>query len=192
MGRAVYRLDTERSRIDVLARSDGPLARFGHDHAVVVAAPEGYLLLAEGPGAPMPQHAELRFDLRSLEVDPPDARERHGLDSQMSDADVQGTRRNLMEKVLEPGDAPWVTLALDDFRIEGEHASAIVAITLQGQRFSQRQPFRMQIDEGQVTVEGNFVLRHSDLGLTPYTAFGGSLRVADPMEIHFSLVGTQP
>ena len=190
-GRTVYRLDSGRSRIDVVARSDGPLARFGHDHAVVVAAPEGYLLLGDRQDNAMPQRAELRFDLRGLEVDPPDARVRHGLKSEMSDADMQGTRSNLLEKVLDPGGSPWVTLSLDDFQAEGEHASAIVAIVLQGQRFSQRQPFRMHIDEGQVRVKGSFVLRHSDLGLTPYTAFGGSLRVADPMEIHFSLVGAE-
>jgi len=190
-GHTVYRLDAPRSRIDVVARSDGPLARFGHDHAVVVATPEGFLLLDDRPDRQSPRRADLRFDLRRLEVDPPDARSRHGLESELSESDVEGTRRNLLEKVLDPGDAPWVTLALDEFRVQGEQASATVAITLQGQRYSQRQSFRMRFEEQRLIVEGSFVLRHSDLGLTPYTAFGGSLRVADQLEIHFSLVGVR-
>lgn len=191
-GHTVYRLDAQRSRIDVVARSDGPLARFGHDHAVVVATPEGFLLLDAGPDRPSPARADLRFDLRRLEVDPPDARSRHSLESAMSESDVEGTRRNLLEKVLDPGGAPWVTLDLDGFRVQGEQASASVAITLQGRRYSQRPSFRMRFEERRLIVEGSFVLRHSELGLTPYTAFGGGLRVADPLEIHFFLVGAEP
>jgi hypothetical protein len=191
-GRIVYRLDPQRSRIDVVARSDGPLARFGHDHAVVVAAPEGYLLLDDRPDRPLPARADLRFETRRLEVDAPDARGRHGLASEMSEADVAGTRRNLLEKVLDADTAPWVTLAMSEFQVQGEQASAAVEVALQGRQDRQRQPFRLRFDEGRLTVEGRFVLRHSDLGLTPYTAFGGSLRVADPLEVHFTLVGVQP
>jgi hypothetical protein len=34
------------------------------------------------------------------------------------------------------------------------------------------------------------VLRQTELGLQPFAALGGGMRVADPLEIHFRLQGT--
>lgn len=185
-GKDVYRLDPQRSRIDIVVRSDGPLARFGHDHAVVVEEPEGYLLLTEPIAG---SHADIRFDANRLEVDPPAARRRNELESEMSEEDIAGTYRNLTGQVLDTARWPLVTLSLSDFSREGEHGSAGVAISVQGRLYSARQPFRLRVGDGRVSVEGSLVLRHSDLGLEPYSALGGGLRVADPMEIRFSLTG---
>lgn len=186
-GANVYRLDPRRTQVDIVVRSDGPLARFGHDHAIVVLQPRGYLLLADPV---LKSRADLQFDMRNLEIDPPAARLRHGLDPDMSAEDIEGTRRNLLERVLDPGRDAGVTLSLTDFECRDASASAKVAFALQGLHYSARQVFTLQAENGHVTVEGSFVLRHGDLGLEPYSAFGGSLKVADSIEIHFSLAGS--
>jgi hypothetical protein len=185
-GRAVYRLDPQRSRIDVITRSGGPLARFGHDHVVVVTEPAGYLLLTRPIAG---SRADLRFAVHALDVDPPDARRRHGLDGELSAEDIAGTRDNLLNKVLDAARWPFATLSLDEFGQRDGRVDAVVAISLNGRVHETRQPFALTEDDGAVTVEGSFVIRHEDFGLEPYSALSGGLRVAQEMEVRFTLVG---
>lgn len=183
---SVYRLDPESTQIDVLVRPDGPLARFGHDHVIVVRDAEGFLLLAEPEGG---SRADLRFAVGRLGVDEPEARRRHGLDAGPDPADVAGTRDNLFQHVLDAEAWPWVTVSLSAFSRVDEHWSAEVAIDINGKTYRARQPFRLRFDAALPVVEGYLVLRQTELGLQPFAALGGGLRVADPLEIHFRLQG---
>jgi hypothetical protein len=186
-GTSVYRLDPDGTQIDVLVRPDGPLARFGHDHVIAVRDAEGFLLLAETEGG---SRADLRFAVGRLGVDEPQARRRHGLDAGPDAADVAGTRDNLFQHVLDAEACPWVTVSLSAFGRVDEHWSADVAIDINGRLYRARQPFRLRFDAGVPVVEGFLVLRQTELGLQPFAALGGGMRVADPLEIHFRLQGT--
>lgn len=187
-GMPVFVLDPERTQIDVVVRRDGPLARFGHDHVISLLDPEGYLLLAETEDG---SRADLRSAVERLQIDAADARQRHGLDAGPDAAAIEGTRDNLMHYVLEPVQWPWVTVALQDFSRQGEHWSADVVIEINGQRHGSRQPFTLQRDKDDVAIEGFVVLRQTELGLQPFAALGGGLRVADPMEVHFQLYASR-
>lgn len=184
----VYVLDPGRTQIDVVVRRDGPLARFGHDHVISVLGPEGYLLLAETEDG---SRANLRFAVERLQIDAADARQRHGLDTGPDATDIAGTRDNLLRYVLDPVLWPWVTIALQDFSWQGEHGSAQVVIEINGQRYGSRQPFKLQREKEVVTVAGFMVLRQTELGLQPFAALGGGLRVADPMEVNLYLYGSR-
>lgn len=184
---AVYRLDPRGTQVDILVRRDGPLARFGHDHVISVRDPQGFLLLAEPASG---SRADLRFAVQELGVDEPAARQRRGLDAGPDAAAVAGTRDNLLQHVLDAARWPWVTVSLSAFSRQGEHWSADVVIDINGQRYSSRQPFRMRPVEAVPVVEGILVLRQSELGVQPFSALGGGLRVADPLEIHFRLQGS--
>jgi hypothetical protein len=186
--RPVFHLDPERTRIDIVVRRDGPLARFGHDHVLSVLDAEGYLLLAEAEDG---SRADLRFAVERLQIDAADARQRHGLDAGPDAAAIDGTRDNLMQSVLDPVQWPWVTVSLQSFSRQGDHWSADVVIDINGQRSSSRQPFKLQREKETVTVEGLVVLRQTHLGLQPFAALGGGLRVADPIEVHFYLYGAE-
>ena len=83
-----------------------------------------------------------------------------------------------------------MTVSLSAFSRQGEHWSADVVIDINGQRYSSRQPFRMRLVKAVLVVEGTLVLRQSELGVQPFSALGGGLRVADPLEIHFRLQGS--
>ncbi|MEQ9023094.1 MAG: hypothetical protein RLN82_10110, partial [Pseudomonadales bacterium] len=48
-------------------------------------------------------------------------------------------------------------------------------------------PAILQVDEQQLGVTGYFELSHADLGLQPYTAMGGLLRVADQLRVQFDI-----
>ena len=183
---SVYRLDPKGTQIDVVVRRDGPLARFGHDHVISARDAEGFLLLTEPESG---SRADLRFAVGRLGVDEPEARRRHGLDAGPDATDVEGTRDNLMRHVLDPETWPWVTVSLSAFERVDEHWSAEVAIDINGQRHSARQPFRLRFDQGLLVVDGFLVLSQTGLGLQPFAALGGGLRVADPLELHFRLQG---
>lgn len=185
-GLPVFRLDPERTQIDVVVRRDGPLARFGHDHAIAVGDPEGFLLLSEPAEG---SRADLRFAVQDLGVDEPEARRRRGLDAGPDAAAVEGTRDNLLQHVLDAETWPWVTVSLSAFERVEEHWSADVVIDINGQRYGARQPFRLQFDKGTPVAEGFLVLRQTELGLQPFSALGGGLQVADPLELHFRLQG---
>jgi hypothetical protein len=185
-GAEVYGLDPQATQIDVVVRRDGPLARFGHDHVIAVRDAEGFLMLAEPETG---SRADLRFAVLRLEVDEPEARQRHGLDAGPDATDIAGTRDNLLQHVLDAQTWPWVTLSLSEFERVDEHWSAMVVIDINGQRYKARQPFRMRSDHGVALVEGFLVLRQTELGLQPFATLGGGLRVADSFEIHFRLQG---
>lgn len=188
-GLQVYRLDPERTQIDIVVRRDGPLARFGHDHAITVRDPEGYLMLAEAEDG---SRADLRLPVERLRIDTPEARERHGLGAGPDAADIEGTHENLMRHVLDADRWPWATVSLNAFSRQGDHWSADVIIGVNGQRITERQPFQLRLEDDVVTVEGFVLLRQTELGLQPFSALGGGLRVADALEIHFSLSASLP
>ena len=187
-GQRAYRLDSAGSLLDIVVRRDGPLARFGHDHAVSVQGLEGYLLLDAGGAGSI---ADLRFRVEDLAVDSAAGRARYGLDTEPDAEDVEGTRSNLMEHVLNADQWPFAEIRLEDFSHRQDHYSAVLEISINGARYSGPQPFRLQASDAEVVVEGSLVLRQTDLGLVPFSALGGGLRVADPLEIHFRLAGTR-
>lgn len=178
----VFLLDPQATRIDVVVRRDGPLARFGHDHVVTVRDPEGFLQLDR---TGQRSRADLRFPLERLAVDSAAARERYALDTNPSETDIAATRKNLIEHVLDADQWPWMTLGMTAFERQQDHYSAIVTIAMNGSEFSSRQPFRLRREAGRATVEGSLVIRQTELGIEPFSALGGGLRVADPLEIHF-------
>lgn len=181
-GADVFLLDPHATQVDIVVRRDGPLARFGHDHVVSVQEPEGFLQLdRRGLGS----RADLRFRLDQLEVDSAAARSRYALETNPSDADIAGTRKNLMEHVLNIDRWPWMTLTMTAFERQQDHYSAIVTFAINGSQYDSRQPFSLRQVAGRAAVEGFFVIRQTELGIEPFSALGGGLRVADTLEIHF-------
>ncbi len=185
-GLPVYALDSARSRVDVVVGRDGPLARFGHDHAIVLASPRGRLLY---PQALEQARADLRFAVTDLQVDPAEARARHNLDTQPDAAAVAGTRDNLLQHVLAPQQWPWIDVSLAEFRRDGDVLSASLDIAVNGQHTVTRQPFTLEVDGTGARATGHFSLAQSQLGLQPFSTLGGGLRVADTMEIYIELRG---
>lgn len=186
LGHPGYRLDAAGSSLDIVVRREGPLARFGHDHVVSAPALEGFLLLDEtGAGS----RADLRFRLDDLAIDTAEAREKYRLETVPDEKAIDGTRSNLMEHVVDARQWPFVTVRFDDFSAQQDYYSAMVTVTINGSRSGSRQPFRLQASDETVRVEGSLILRQTDLGLEPFSALGGGLRVADPLEIHFRLTG---
>jgi hypothetical protein len=186
-GDRTFELVSDQSRIDVVVRRDGPLQRFGHDHAVTVKDPIGFLLLDTSRWDR--SRADLRVPADRLQVDEPQARTRYGLDTEPDDEAIEATRNNLATKVLETSEWPDIYLEFSGFRETGGKVAALATITLRGQKLEKQVSFELIDNGGDVVVSGSLVVLQSELGIEPFSALGGGLRVADPLEIHYRLAG---
>ncbi len=181
-GGTVYRLDPGASRIDVVVRREGPLARFGHDHVIVVEAPEG--LAAATPGS---ARADVVFCLDTLAVDPAAARARHGLTSEPDAEDIAGTRRNMLETTLAADTWPVARIAARLAPSLEEAREVALEVDLHGQRLRQTVPVHVERDGEGLTVRSRFDLSQRAFGIEPYSALGGGLRVADALTVDATL-----
>lgn len=186
-GEAVYRLEPERSEIVVRVYRGGSLGRFGHDHVVASRDVRGFVLLARrGVDA----RADLYLPLDSLNVDEPARRAKAGFDTQPTQSDIDGTRRNMMDKVLEAQRYPFVTLHLTPAQGEPPQMKLNAALTMHGT--TRTFPVEVEIDTasaGTLEARGRFTINQTDFGMTPYALFGGALRVEDKLDVDFDLHG---
>lgn len=183
-GEAVYRIDGPRSLVTVRVYRGGRLASFGHDHVVASRAVEGLVLVASTPAN---ARADLRMALDSLTVDEPALRAAAGLATTPSAADIEGTRRNMLDKTLEADRFPYVTLALTHAAGAPPRLTLNAAITLHGVTRVQPVSVEIEPDGDDLRARGRFALLQSDHGMTPFSILGGALEVQDRLDIEFDL-----
>nr|WP_315222858.1 YceI family protein [uncultured Duganella sp.] len=175
---SVLHIDSAKSLIAVTVRRGGVLARLGHDHVVASRTVTGTV-------APAQNRADFQFRLDQMTVDEPDLRRVAGLEKQPSVDAIDGTRTNMLTKVLDAERYPVVSV-----RAERGAAGAPlrVAITLHGVTRHYAIPVELREDGGVMTVSGKVDLNQTDFGLVPFSVMGGAMSVQDKMELRFSLV----
>ncbi len=188
-GENVYRLSGTDSHLDILARREGPMARFGHDH-VVVAHPEGgYVLIRPMPAE---SRADLRFMVHDLAVDPAIAREHYQLDTEPSAKDLETTRDNLFGKVLHPDQWPDIRVSIF-FKYATAHsdsASVMIhaTVTIRGVERDYQFPARLHSRGEALIMDASMKFSQSDFAIEPFSILGGMLRVSDTLEVFMHLV----
>src|SRR6266487_3578271 len=104
-GKPVFRVDSRESLVVIEVRRGGSLARLGHDHVVASHEVGGYV-------APDDGRADLVVALARLAVDEPALRAEAGFDTQPGESDIEGTRANMLEKVLEAEKFPFALIGV--------------------------------------------------------------------------------
>src|SRR6266852_3439961 len=104
-GKPVFRVDSRESLVVIEVRRSGSLARLGHDHVVASHEVGGYVAPDEG-------RADLVVALARLAVDEPALRAEAGFDTQPTESDIEGTRANMLEKVLEAEKFPFALIGV--------------------------------------------------------------------------------
>lgn len=183
-GEAVYRVDTQRSRVFLRTGRDGPMKSAGHDHVIASVDVEGLVLVSDDPGK---SRADLRLPLQQLVVDDPAYRERFGLEPGLPESAIEGTTRNMQEKVLESNLFPWATASVRVLSLQDAQAELDVTVTVHGASFDYTMPADVDIGQDTLRVSGSMTVQHSDFGLIPFSAAGGLLRVAEDIEIAFEI-----
>lgn len=179
------------SEVTVKVYRDGPLAELGHNHVIASTAVTGWIDLRD----PLESSAfGLSLPLDSLVVDDPGRRTAAGPDfpDNLTAADREGTRRNLLGPALFDA-ARFPVLHLDSVAIDqaGEGYVATARVDVLGVARPLRVPAAVERTDEGLVVSGAFVLTHADLGLTPFSAALGALRVREDIEVAYRLVARE-
>ena len=177
-GLTLLQIDPQRSLIAVTVRRGGAFARFGHDHVVASHTLSGQVDLARFS-------ADFQFRLDQMTVDEAELRRGAGLDTQPAADAIEGTRHNMLVKVLDAERYPLAQIHADR-PAPGQPLQA--AITLHGVTRTLPLPAVLRAAGGELTAEGTLTLRQTDFGLVPYSLMGGALAVQDQMELRFTIV----
>jgi len=182
----VYRIDSDRSLVEIIVRRGGKLARFGHDHVVSSGPLNGFLIrdsdILEN------SQADLRLDLTSLSVDKPELREKLELDTQPTQADIEKTAENMQMKVLQTQTWREIHLHIDAVGGTPDSVQAELTIMLHGE--VHMLPITINIESlnpQTLLVHGVFNMLQSDYGIEPFSVLGGGLQVENEIEVRYRL-----
>jgi hypothetical protein len=171
------------SRIAIRVYPDGPLAQHGHNHLITSERLTGTVQLREPR---TDSRFTLELPLESLVVDDPAARAAAGPDfaKEVPPADREATRRNLLGKeVLDAARQPVLRLTAESLQGGPADYRARVRVALRGEERLIDVPLSLQQEDGQLQIRASFELHHADLGLTPFVAALGALRVRDAFQV---------
>jgi hypothetical protein len=171
------------SRLEVRVYRDGPMAKFAHNHLVTSTAVTGRIELREPRTA---STFRLELPLESLVIDDEQARAGAGADfaAPVPATDREGTRHNLLgEKLLDAARQPVLVMTADGIEGGPENYTVKLRVALRGEERVMTVPVTMAAAGASLNLHANLKLRHADLGLEPFTAGLGAIRVRDDFEI---------
>mgnify|MGYP001256776613 CR=1 FL=1 len=187
-GTTLYRVDPKASDVRLLVYRDGVLSTFGHNHTVSLKEFTGTIRL-------QPKLAQSRVELDipvdKLVVDDAAARGQEGPDfaSQPSENDVAGTRTNMLSAaLLNAAQFAAIKVTGTSGPVDAKN-SAVIDITVQivGKEIKLTLPATLKLEGDQLDASGETELSHAQLGLKPFSALLGSLRVADQMKFKYRI-----
>ncbi|MGH8802033.1 MAG: YceI family protein [Casimicrobiaceae bacterium] len=177
-GDPVFRIDPERSLVTIEVRRGGSLAHLGHDHVVASHDVQGFV-------APKDGRADLYVRLDRLVVDEPALRTQAGFDTQPSEADIAGTRENMLGKVLRTGEHRFAVISIAGM---DSSENLKIAITLNGVTRITQVPVKIETSLDELSVTGQLPLDQTDFDITPFAILGGAIQVQNRVYVRFGIV----
>ena len=184
-GQSVLLIDSSHSLVSITVRRAGALARLGHDHVIASHELQGYV-------APRLGRADLYVALDRLSVDEPALRAKAALDTQPSAADIEATRANLLNKLLQTSLHPFALIqAHASPEADGDVLLAL-ELTLHGVTRSLSVPARIRRTPSEFHISGSLSIDQSSFGITPLSILGGAIQVRDRLELNFEVRAVPP
>ncbi len=188
-----FEVVTAQSRLIVLVYRAGPLAALGHDHVVACRCLTGAVYL---PRDPLRASFDVHIPVRQLTVDDPALRAaEHSGDfpPDVSPSARHGTRRHMLGATqLNAARFPDIRLRSESLRPspDGKRGDIIaqVRVELAGESRSVSVPLHFRIRHDEIIATGEFPLEQTGLGLTPFSALDGALRVRNRMQVRVRLI----
>ncbi len=182
---SVYQVDAENSDIRLLIHRAGAFSWLGHSHVISVGQIDGTIYVR-------PDLEQSRFELvipvQGLVVDDPLLRREEGdeFSTELSKQDVARTRSNMLGKrVLNAEQYPIVKLTGTGHRGDKLEFVLELSVGLLGNVVELQVPTTLRLDGEVLEVTGALRLSHSDLGMRPFTALLGALRVGDEIDFKY-------
>lgn len=183
-----YVIDSDASSIRVLVYRAGLLSGLGHNHIIASRDINGIVKCSTELQDTL---VDIHFPVATLIVDDAELRDLEGDDfpGRLSEKDVQGTRRNMLgRKLLDADNYPEVRIRSINISGELESLTVVAEATVAGRTSSITFPASVSRTDERLLISGIVRVNHRDLGLKPFTAGFGTLRVHQEMTIRFELL----
>ncbi|MHB8667271.1 MAG: YceI family protein [Burkholderiales bacterium] len=182
-GEPVFAIESPDSqRLEIRVYRAGSLASLGHDHVVSARDVHGYALIPRDRSL---ARVDVYLPVDSMVVDRPGAGAEAADASDLSQQDIDATRRHMLEDVLASARYPFVVIHGVCRKGAPLCATLDAGITLHGVTRTVAIPIRLELGSGRLLVSGHFSVLQSDFGMTPYSILGGALRVKDRIDVKF-------
>lgn len=183
---AIYRIDPQTSDVRLLVYRDGVLSTFGHNHVVSLKDFTGTIHAQAGQS-----RVELDIPVGQLIVDDPVVRRQEGQDfaNEPSKDDIAGTRTNMLgSALLNAGQFPTIKVTGTSGPVDAKNSAILdLSVQLVGKEVKLALPFTLKLEGEQLEASGETELSHKQLGLKPFSALLGSLRVAEQMKFRYRI-----
>lgn len=165
----------------------GLLSGLGHNHVVHTRGLSGSIRLAPELAD---SSAEFAFPVASLVVDDPRERERAGagFESQPGASAIAGTLANMLgPDLLAVAEYPNVVVRVATMETGADDWLFSAQIIIRDNTVGFELPARVTAAADDLRVSAEFTLDHGALGLQPFRAVGGTLRVAEELRFEMDL-----
>lgn len=186
-----YTVSPEASEVRVLVFRGGLLGGLGHNHVISASRIAGRIRVAE---TLTDSTVDLHLPFPGFEVDLPEARRAEGerFPGTLSADDIAATRENMLgPKLLDAGDDGGIGLA--SIAIDGAASGWSIAadVELPGGTYTLDFPVTVEAIGDTITAQGERAVTHGELGLEPFKAALGTLRVKDEMTLKYRIVAVR-
>jgi hypothetical protein len=186
--RGIYRIDPDRSQLRVMVFRGGSLAHLGHNHVLDNRALSGVVMVGDTL-----QTSSFQFSapVDKFVVDDAQARREEGADfpGEVPEDAKAGTLHNMLGASQLNG-VQFPTLEVQSVNIDSVQGvpTATLKVTVAGHDSTIIAPFSLTGDSARLTATGQFELRQSAAGISPYSLMGGALQVLDAMQVKITIV----
>lgn len=182
-----YRIVSGQSILRVMVGRAGLLSRLGHNHVIVNRSISGMIVLDAQPDR---SRARLRIPVDGLIVDEAVERRRagNGYESMPDEKARTDTRANMLRPEVLDGQR-WPEIVIDATIADNDSEPRMfdVTLTFKGTTIPLRLPAVWSVNDDRLSVRANFSLEHAELGLRPFSALGGALKVAATLRFELEL-----
>jgi polyisoprenoid-binding protein YceI len=183
-----YRIVSDESELRVLIFSAGALGALGHNHVISSHGLVGSVHVGASPGD---SRVELSLPVESLVVDAAEARASAGpaFEGEVDEEDRRGTRENMLgDELLDVARYPEVRIVTESISGEFAHMTVQARIEIRSSPHAVDLPVSVAFSGNRLVATGRTEISHAELGLEPFSAGFGTLRVADDMVFRYRIV----
>ena len=189
---ARFHVDSDSSWLHVFVYRGGLLRGLGHNHVISHTGISGSVTVGRDP---LQSQLMLEFKVADLSVDNPELRKLAGPDfpGQIPAKDIAGTKANMLgKKLLQAERFPSIQLRSEQFRGSMPNLEIEASITVRDAEFTVVFPARVEVSGDSFVARGELKLSHAEIGLKPFKAVLGTLRVRDTLLLKYEISGTRP
>ena len=188
-----YDIVSGNSLLTIQAFRGGALAKAGHNHVIASHSLTGTFYV---PADLTRSTFEVHMPVAELTVDEAVLRAKENSEEfppDIPDSAKEGTRRNMLGSALLDGEH-YPDIVLRSERLDpapdgvGSKWIAHVEVTVRDRTSSVVVPVHYERNTDEIVLSGEFPLKQTDLGLTPFSALLGALQVVDEMKVRFRIV----